>query len=173
MSVPVSRAVAPTPSRVGPVWLLAFFLSGAVALLYQLLWTRQLGLVFGVTIQAASTVLACFMGGLALGSYIAGRRSDRLTRPLRAFAWVEVAIAAMALITPLALVAADALFVQLTPAIESRPALTTVVRVLLSALVLIVPATLMGATYPLVLRAASQSADGIRRNASMLYAVNT
>ena len=55
-------------------WLLvAFFLSGGVALIYQVLWTRQLGHVFGVTIQAASTVLACFMAGLAIGSYLAGR----------------------------------------------------------------------------------------------------
>lgn len=141
--------------------------------MYQVLWTRQLGLVFGVTIQAASTVLACFMGGLALGSYVAGRWSDRLRRPLRAFAWIEVAIAVAALATPLALSAVDALFVSLTPTLESRPALTTLVRVALSALVLMVPATLMGTTYPLVLRAASQSADGIRRNASLLYAVNT
>jgi len=155
------------------VWLLAFFLSGAVALVYQVLWTRQLGLIFGVTIQAASTVLACFMAGLAIGSYLAGRWSDRLARPLRAFAWVEVLIAVAALATPYALAAADAFFVQLTPILESSPALTTVVRVALSALVLIVPATLMGTTYPLVLRAASYTPDGVRRSASLLYGVNT
>jgi spermidine synthase len=173
MSVPDSRpSLQPSPG-VGPLWLVAFFLSGAVALVYQVLWTRQLGLVFGVTIQAVSTVLACFMGGLALGSYVAGRWSDRLRRPLRAFAWMEVAIAIAAFATPLALSAADALFVSLTPTLESRPALTTLVRIALSTLVLIVPATLMGTTYPLVLRAAGQSADGIRRHASLLYAVNT
>jgi MFS family permease len=81
---------APPVRRLPLALLAAFFLSGGVALIYQVLWTRRLGLIFGVTIQAASTVLACFMAGLALGSYIAGRRSDRLANPLRTFAWVRV-----------------------------------------------------------------------------------
>jgi spermidine synthase len=153
--------------------LFAFFLSGAVALVYQVLWTRQLGLVFGVTIQAASTVLACFMGGLALGSYLAGRWSDRLRRPLRTFAIVEALIAVSALLTPMLLGVADAVFLRLVPTLEGAPVLTIVTRIGLTALVLILPAGLMGTTYPLVLRAASRSADGIRRTASLLYAVNT
>jgi len=153
--------------------LVAFFLSGAVALVYQVLWTRQLGLVFGVTIQAASTVLACFMGGLALGSYLAGRWSDRLQRPLRAFAIVEALIAFAALLTPALLRVADNLFVGISPSLDGSPVLTTAARIALTALVLIVPAGLMGMTYPLVLRAASRGADGIRRTASLLYAINT
>jgi len=163
-----------SPLARGNVWLLlAFFLSGAVALVYQVLWTRQLGLVFGVTIQAASTVLACFMGGLAIGSYLAGRWSDQMARPLRAFALVEAGIAVSALLTPALLGLADGLVVRLTPFMSDAPLLTTVARVGLTALVLLVPATLMGMTYPLVLRAASRGADGIRRTASLLYAVNT
>ena len=153
--------------------LVAFFLSGAVALVYQVLWTRQLGLVFGVTIQAASTVLACFMGGLALGSYLAGRWSDRLQRPLRTFAIVEALIALSALLTPALLGVADNVFVGMAPSLDGSPLLTTVARIALTALVLIVPAGLMGMTYPLVLRAASRGADGIRRTASLLYAINT
>lgn len=153
--------------------LVAFFLSGAVALVYQVLWTRQLGLVFGVTIQAASTVLACFMGGLALGSYVAGRWSDRLQRPLRAFAIVEALIALAALLTPALLGIADHVFLGMSERLDESPLATTVVRIALTALVLIVPGGLMGMTYPLVLRAASRGADGIRRTASLLYAINT
>lgn len=153
--------------------LTAFFLSGAVALVYQVLWTRQLGLVFGVTIQAASTVLACFMGGLAVGSYVAGRISDRLKHPLRAFALAETGIALSALATPALLGLADGLLVSFTPALEQSRLLTTIARVGLSALILLVPATLMGMTYPLVLRSFTQGPDGIRRSASLLYAVNT
>ena len=59
-----------------------FFLSGFSALVYQVLWMRLLALVFGVTIHAASTVLAAFMAGLALGSAAAGRVADRVRRPL-------------------------------------------------------------------------------------------
>jgi len=166
-----SRSVVST--RMSALLLVAFFLSGAVALIYQVLWTRQLGLVFGVTIQAASTVLACFMGGLALGSYLAGRWSDSMARPLRAFAVVEVLIAVSALLTPTLLGLADAIFISMVPSLDGSPVLTTITRVGLTALVLIIPAGLMGMTYPLALRAASRSADGIRRTASLLYAINT
>jgi spermidine synthase len=156
-----------------PVLLLAFFLSGCVALVYQVLWTRQLGLLFGVTIQAASTVLASFMAGVALGSYFAGRWSERLANPLRTFAWVEVLIGCSALVTPLALAAADGLFVRISPMLLSAPAMTIAARVGLASLVLLVPAILMGATYPLVLRATTHSGDDVKRHASLLYGVNT
>jgi MFS family permease len=87
-------------------WLLAvcgiFFLSGASALTYQLLWMRVLGLIFGVTVYAASTVWASFMAGLAVGSVIAGRLADRAKRPLLWFGGVEGAIALTGTITTLA-----------------------------------------------------------------------
>ncbi|MBI2265813.1 MAG: hypothetical protein HYU64_11650 [Armatimonadetes bacterium] len=54
-----------------------FFLSGLTGLVYQILWTRMLGLVFGHTVFAVGTVLAAFMGGLALGSFLAGKWADR------------------------------------------------------------------------------------------------
>jgi spermidine synthase len=155
------------------VLFLAFFLSGAVALIYQVLWTRQLGLVFGVTIQAASTVLACFMGGLAIGSYLAGRWSDRLRNPLAAFALVEVLIGASALASPFALELADRLYLSLLPWLGDTASLTIACRVALTALVLIVPSMLMGMTYPLVLSALGRDAAAFRRSASLLYAVNT
>lgn len=55
-----------------PLLLVLFFCSGASGLAYQILWLRQLSFVFGVTAYAASTVLAAFMAGLALGSWLAG-----------------------------------------------------------------------------------------------------
>src|SRR5882762_4657607 len=62
-----------------------FILSGATGLIYEVIWARMLGLVFGGTTLAISTVLAAFMGGLALGSTIAGRTAGRLLKPLRAY----------------------------------------------------------------------------------------
>jgi spermidine synthase len=169
----VSESRSTVSTRLSSWLLVAFFLSGGVALIYQVLWTRQLGHVFGVTIQAASTVLACFMAGLAIGSYLAGRWSDSMARPLRAFAIVELLIAVSALLTPTLLGVADSIFVGMAPSLEGAPILTTIARISLTALVLIVPGGLMGMTYPLVLRAASRTADGIRRTASLLYAINT
>ena len=80
----------------------AFLLSasGAAGLVYQVAWVRLLGLAFGVTIYAISTVLAAFMGGLAIGSLVGGRRADSAARPLRLYGFVELGVGATALLTP-------------------------------------------------------------------------
>src|SRR5688500_19118834 len=63
--------------------------------------TCLLGLVFGATTLAWSTVLAAFMGGLALGSALAGRFASRITKPVAAYGWMEIGIAVYALLVPL------------------------------------------------------------------------
>src|SRR5437763_16938749 len=85
------------------LWLVAvcFVLSGATGLVYEVLWARMLGLVFGATTIAISAVLAAFMGGLALGSEIAGRAGTRLRRPLRAYGLIEVGVGIYAIAVPL------------------------------------------------------------------------
>jgi spermidine synthase len=82
------------------VVLLGFFLSGAASLMYEVVWVRMLGLIFGHTVHAITTVLVVFMGGLALGSYVCGRRIDRVRHLLRTYAWLEIGIGAYALLTP-------------------------------------------------------------------------
>src|SRR6476659_1385497 len=82
------------------VILACFFLSGASGLILELIWTRMLTLVFGSTTLAVSTVLTAFMGGLGLGSVLAGRLADRLRDPVRAYALAEAAIGAYALVVP-------------------------------------------------------------------------
>ncbi|HEV3082166.1 MAG TPA: hypothetical protein VGY66_20455, partial [Gemmataceae bacterium] len=77
-----------------------FFLSGASALIYELVWQRLLNLVFGVSTLSVSAVLAAFMGGLALGGFLFGRRADRTARPLRIYACLEALIGAAGLILP-------------------------------------------------------------------------
>jgi spermidine synthase len=81
-------------------FLLVFFLSGATGLVYEVLWTRQLAMIFGVTTYAFSTVLATYMGGLALGSYLMGRRVDRVRNPLLLYAALEAAIGLYELVVP-------------------------------------------------------------------------
>src|SRR5256885_2391641 len=77
-----------------------FILSGATGLIYEVLWARLLGLVFGATTFAISTVLAAFMGGLALGSACAGRLAGKIKRPLRLYGVMEICIALYALAVP-------------------------------------------------------------------------
>ena len=85
---------APAPTAIGrrdaslfPTLCLLFFASGACGLVYQQLWLRQLSLVFGVTVYAVATVLAVFFGGLALGSFLAGRWSRGRTGRCTGTAW--------------------------------------------------------------------------------------
>ncbi|MGB5326359.1 MAG: hypothetical protein WBN40_13170, partial [Pseudomonadales bacterium] len=75
----------------------AIFISGASALIYQLIWVRLLGLVFGVSSFAVATVVAVFLLGLGLGSYCFGRWSERARDPLRIYLFVELGIAATSL----------------------------------------------------------------------------
>jgi MFS family permease len=146
--------------------------SGFSALVYQVLWLRLLGLVFGVTVHAASTVLAAFMAGLAIGSVVAGRLSDRSVVPLKWFGIAEILIGVTALSTPWLLGGLDALYQQVHASVVSYSGLLTAVRFLGSLAVLLVPTTLMGATMPLVLRSVVQTNEFGTR-AAALYAANT
>ena len=150
---------------------LLFFASGVCGLTYQVLWLRLLALVFGVTVHAASTVLASFMAGLALGAVLAERLARR-GAPLRVFAALEAGIAVAALATPVLLALASQLYRPLSDAAPDSLALLTVARFVCSSAVLLVPTVLMGATLPVlshapIVRAASASRLGA------LYAVNT
>src|SRR3712207_3570059 len=69
-----------------------FFLSGASGLIYQVLWVRLLSLTFGVTVYAVTVVLASFMAGLAIGSFVGGRVAERIERPLLAYGVIEIGI---------------------------------------------------------------------------------
>jgi spermidine synthase len=134
------------------VVLACFFLSGASGLIFEMVWTRGLTLVFGSTTLAISTVLATFMGGLGLGSYLAGKVADRLRAPARAYAFCELLIGAYALVVPLILARYPALNEWLWRTFGDRYALLSALRFAASALLLLIPTTLMGATLPILAR---------------------
>jgi spermidine synthase len=150
-----------------------FFLSGVAGLIYQVLWLRLLSLTFGVTVYAATTVLAAFMAGLGAGSLLGGRRAATTERPLRDLGVVELLIGASALATPLALSAAAQLYGGLHASLGDAPAPLTAARFVSSLLVLLVPTTLMGATLPLVTRASFTDQLLTGRHVGVLYACNT
>jgi spermidine synthase len=161
-----------------PVWLVPLlaallFLSGAAALVYQVLWLRLLSLTFGVTTHAASTVLAAFIGGLAVGSYVAGRLADRVRNPLRLFGLVELSIGACALASPIALSAVHALSVAVFALLPDSIALGTVTRLILAFAVLLLPTALMGATLPIVVKSSRSRLDRLGARIGLLYALNT
>lgn len=129
---------------------LCFVLSGATGLIYEVLWARMLGLVFGATTIAISAVLAAFMGGLALGSEGAGRFGARIQRPLRAYGVIEIAIGLYALVVPLLFRGIDSVYAGLWDRFHPGFYGFAISRFLLALIVLAVPTTLMGATLPVL-----------------------
>src|SRR5262245_14650196 len=89
-----------------------FFCSGGTALVYEVVWSKFLSQMFGSTIQAQTVVLAVFMGGLALGNWALGRKSDKLQRPLRAYGIVEGGIGLYAFFFPHLFALADGIFIN-------------------------------------------------------------
>jgi len=150
-----------------------FFCSGLSALIYQVLWLRLLGLVFGVTTYAASTVWASFMAGLALGSMGAGRLADRVRRPLVWFGACELLIGITALTTPGALALLQQVFVRIYPSLPSWLPLMTLARFAIAFAVLIVPTALMGATLPLVIKSSTFRTSRLGERMALLYGMNT
>src|SRR5256886_4304459 len=93
---------APTPVPTSSRLVLAIFLlSGAAGLIYEVVWARQLVLVFGNTTQAVSAILTGFFGGMAIGAAIGGRVADRVRSPLRLYGAIELALVVVVLATPL------------------------------------------------------------------------
>ena len=149
------------------------FLSGAASLVYEVLWLKELGLLFGSTAYAASTTLAVFFLGLAVGGAVFGRLSPRLRSPLRTYAWLELGIAASAVAYFLLLAIYFRLYTPLYDALADRPAAFNAARIALATLALLPPAALMGGTLPVLGQHLVRRPDELGRIGSFLYAVNT
>ena len=149
------------------------FLSGAASLVYEVLWLKELSLLFGSTAYAASTTLAVFFLGLAVGSAVFGRWSPRLRSPLRAYAWLELGIAVSAVLYFALLEVYFQLYGPIYDALADRPAAFNAFRVALATLVLLPPAALMGGTLPVLGQHLVRRPDELGRYGALLYAVNT
>ena len=149
------------------------FLSGLAALIYELLWFRQLGLVFGNTVQAAATVMTAYMAGLALGAHIAGRRAPTLTRPARAFGLLELGIGLYALIVPALLALVRLVYCALYPHVSADSPWLTAIRLVLGLAALLLPTAFMGATLPLLARSVLPARRAFGRRLGILYGTNT
>jgi spermidine synthase len=156
-----------------------FLISGATGLVYEVTWMRSLGTVFGNTVFAASTILTAFMLGLAIGSWLLGRHADRMTRPLRLYAWLELGIGVYAFAFPAILNAVDRFYLWFYQTCQPGPHTLNLVRFVVSILILLLPTVLMGGTLPVLsgLWAATPGRSESRlrtgQGVGLLYAVNT
>lgn len=147
-----------------------FFLSGSAGLIYQVLWMRSLGLFFGSDMYGVSIILAVFMGGLALGSWLGGSVAERTSRPLLFYGLAELGIGFFAL--PFAGILAE-LDPLLRSSYSGSPELYGAVRVLLASATLLIPTTLMGATLPLIMKHFVRTRGALGEMGAYFYAVNT
>ncbi len=153
--------------------LAAFLLSGAAGLIHEIAWIRLIRHVMGNTTFAVSTVLAVFMGGLALGSFIGGRFIDRRDDSLRVFALLEAGVAVYGFLLPWLIDASQPIYAHLYRGAGDTFPLLSLGRFFFSALLLLLPATLMGATLPVLTKFFTRSLSDVGWSVGRLYAVNS
>ncbi len=147
--------------------------SGCVSLVYQTVWFREFRLIFGASTPATAAVLAIFMAGLGWGSLALGRRSESWIAPLRLYALLEFGIAILAACSPLLLQGVRAIYIAAGGTEILGTAGGAVVRLVLSALVLLPPTFLMGGTLPAIARSVECAGDSARRRVALAYGLNT
>ena len=155
-----------------------FLLSGISGLVYQVVWMRMLVRVFGITVYATSTIIAVFMGGLALGSWIAGRWITRGKPTLRTYAKIELGIALAAMLATVGMKWLPAVYAGLFGGSElsrigGASSTEVVLRLLLCGAVLAVPTVLMGTTLPLITRWITRDDGEVGERLGLFYGLNT
>jgi predicted membrane-bound spermidine synthase len=157
----------------GWIILVLFFLSGATALVYEVVWSKFLSQMFGSTIYAQTVVLAVFMGGLALGNRLFGKWSDGLRRPVGAYGFLEIAIGVYALLFPLLDRTVNRVFEAVGTPIAAHPGLLLALKGTLAALLLLGPTILMGGTLPLLAAWLQRFFADAGRHSARFYSVNS
>ena len=134
-------------------WVFGLFVcSGFAGLLYEVVFAKHLGVIFGGTALAAYTVMATYMGGMALGTWLGGIVADRVRSPLKWYALFEAAIGAYALTTPTLFKWIEHIYVVLAADVRPDAPTLTLWRILLGVAVLGIPTILMGTTLPIMFK---------------------
>lgn len=150
-----------------------FFSSGISGLMYQVVWLRMLARTMGVTIYATATILAAFMAGLALGSYLLGRIIDKRDDPLRVYSVLEMLIGLTALLVPLGFALAQPVYLYIYNLTGESELVFTVLRAVFLFLLLLIPTTMMGGTLPVLSSWLIKRDRVFGKSFSLLYGINT
>ncbi|MDP2168748.1 MAG: fused MFS/spermidine synthase [Thermodesulfovibrionales bacterium] len=159
------------------VLLLAFCLSGVAALIYEVVWTRALSLILGSTVYALSTMLATFMAGLAIGAYFGGKLADRAKDKEKDlvfyFGLFELGIGLMGFVIVPVIYSLPPLYFKMYKSLHLNADAYFISQFLLSAAIMIIPTTLMGATFPVVSRRLTANIEEMGRKVGDAYSLNT
>ena len=153
--------------------LFLFFCSGATALVYEVVWSKYLSLMLGSTVQAQTVVLAVFMGGLALGNRLIGRRSDLLQKPLVAYGYLEVCIGLYAFFFSSIYAFADKIYIAVGSRLFESAVGMFLLKSALSLGLLLLPTILMGGTLPLLAAWLQRQSDDAGRWSARFYSTNS
>jgi spermidine synthase len=150
-----------------------FFFSGFSSLVYEVVWMRHLSLFFGSDVYSAALTLSAFMGGLMIGSLLAGRYADRVHSPLILYGILEVCIGVYALLFPnvLNIFASEYRHIYQTY-FATAPWVYNSFRILVATITLLIPTTMMGATLPLVVKRFGKHKK-IGKYSGFFYSINT
>jgi spermidine synthase/tetratricopeptide (TPR) repeat protein/MFS family permease len=154
---------------------LLFIVSGIAGLMYQIVWFKYLSFFLGNTTYAQTMVLASFMGGLALGAAVWGKRADRSKNPLALYAWLELGIGLYCLLYPVLLDLVKAAFIGIVVQadLSSDSGLVLLLKLLVSIATLLLPTMLMGGTLPVLVRFISERIEDAGKNVATLYFLNS
>ncbi|WP_020192479.1 fused MFS/spermidine synthase [Pseudomonas putida] len=169
VNLPRADSSASTETQAPLQWLMPaalLFISGGAALIYQVLWVKQLSLVVGVEVYAITAGISAFFAGLAMGGLLFGRWADRLRHPVKLYAGLELAVALLAVAATLGLAQSAALFARLEASVG-------LLAWLLPLSLVGLPAFLMGGTLPVLVRALTPSDAQTGEAGGRLYAANT
>jgi len=157
------------------IFAILFVISGAAGLIYQIVWFKYLGLFLGNTTHAQMIVLATFLGGLAAGNYVIGKKADALKNSARFYSFLEIGIGLYCLIYPQLSVGLGELFLRTASnySIDSASFLFYFFRFLLAAFLLFVPTFAMGGTLPALSKFFVNDLKFARRDTAVLYFLNS
>ncbi|RJS69151.1 hypothetical protein CW714_09020 [Methanophagales archaeon] len=160
------------PKYLYHIILLGLCLSGMAALIYEVAWTRLLQLVFGTTVYAVSTMLTAFMAGLALGSWLVGRYTDRIKNHLFAFCLLEAGIGIYGILLIPVFSVLPYSYLSIFQAFHSSFAFFSFFQFLLCFSILLVPTTLMGGTFPVVSKIYTKRMEELGKDIGNVYSIN-
>jgi spermidine synthase len=173
---PIPSAEASSSSKLQSAELIAlicFVLSGFAALVYEISWIRKASLVVGATSYAVSTVLGVFFGGLAIGSYLFGKRTRQQRTPIRLYGKLEIGVGILCILSVFTLPLVESLYSSFYDSIQGGLFVALLIRAALVSICLLPPTILMGATLPLFCRQFIRHKNGVLNSISWLYGLNT
>ncbi|HEY3375279.1 MAG TPA: fused MFS/spermidine synthase [Candidatus Aquicultor sp.] len=151
----------------------AFAFSGMAALIYEVVWTRELSLVFGSTVYAVSMMLTAFMSGLSLGGFLGGKWADKSKNLFALFGMLELGIGIFGILSIPLIQVLPTLYFFVFNTLKPSFYLFFVFQLLLSFVIMLIPTTFMGASFPVVTKAATLSLEEIGSDVGNVYSINT